>query len=418
MHIFAFATQKVSTGSFNNVGVSDDSAPKAGNFDGSGHSYSAQALASVGIAAGNTLHINGYTLQWPNVQPGSANNWLAKGQTILLSSSAGNNMLGILGAAEFGAASGTATMNFTDGTSQTFTLGFTDWWKWQTPTSGNVVVSVAPYQNSASGKLATSVGLFLAEVAIPGGKILASIVLPATTSGGHLHIFSMATRTTSGSDFNNVGVSNDLAPTLGSFDGTGRSYSAQALTSAGVTAGGTVNTTGYTFQWPNCLSGTLNNWLASGQTITVAQVSGATTLGMLGAATFGASSGTATMHFTDGTSQTFTLGFTDWWKWQTPSFSNGVVVTTLYQNTASGKLTTVVGLFLAEVAIPGGEVLASVTLPASLTGGKMHVFALATKAAAATSSSNVPKGKSSFSSSITFVSIVRSRLISRQRWML
>lgn len=417
LHLFAFATQQVNTGSFNNVGVSNDGAPKAGNFDGSGHSYSAQALASVGIATGNTLHINGYTLQWPNVQPGSLNNWQANGQTIVINSN-GDTMLGLLGSATFGTASGTATMNFSDGTSQTFTLSFTDWWKWQTPASGNVVVSVAPYQNSATGKLATSVGLFLVQVAIPNGKVLASVVLPATSSGGQLHVFALATRTASGSDFTNAGISNDLAPTLGSFDGMGRSYSAQALATAGVTAGGTVNTAGYAFQWPNCLAGTLNNWLVAGQTINVAQVSGATTLGVLGAATFGATSGTATMHFSDGTSQTFTLGFTDWWKWQTPSFSNGVVVTTPYQNTASGKLTTAVGLFLAEVTLPAGKVLTSVTLPASVSGGKMHVFALAVKAPSALISNNLPQANSRLSGHAAFASMLRRSLISRQRWML
>lgn len=412
MHLFAFATQKVSTSSFNNAGVSDDSAPKAGNFDGTGHSYSAQALASVGIAPGNTLNIDGYAFQWPNIQSGVANNWLAKGQIILMNSSGGNNRLGILGAATFGASSGAATINFTDGTSQTFTLGFTDWWKWQTPSFGNAVISVMPYQNAASGKLTTPVGLFLVEVTIPAGKGLASVVLPASASGGQLHVFTLATRTASGSDFNNAGSSNDIAPTLGSFDGMGRSYSTQALTSAGVTAGGTVTTTGYSFQWPNCLPGTLNNWQIAGQTITVAQVSGATALGILGAATSGASSGTATMHFADGTSQTFTLGFTDWWKWQTPSFSNGVVVTTAYQNTASGKLATPVGIFLTEIAIPAGEVLTSVTLPASVSGGKMHVFALATKGAGA--ASNVPKGQSSFGNYVGFGIITSSGFIARK----
>jgi len=416
MHVFAFATQKVNTSSFNNVGVSDDAAPTGGNFDGKGRSYSAQALASVGIAPGNTLNIDGYAFQWPNVQPGQANNWLVHGQIVVMNPTSGN-MLGILGAADFGASSGTATMNFTDGTSQTFTLGFTDWWGWKTPSFSNLVVSVAPYQNTASGKLTTPVGIFLAQVAIPNGKVLASVTLPSSTSGGQLHVFTLATRTSSSSDFNNVGVSNDSAPMLGNFDGQGRSYSAQALASAGVTAGGTVSTSGYAFQWPNCLPGTFNDWQAAGQTIPVTPVSGATTLGILGASAFGNASGTATMHFTDGNSQNFPLGFTDWWKWQTPVFGNGVVVTASYQNTASGKLATPVGVFLAEVSIPTGEVLASVTLPSSVSGGKMYVFALATKVA--TSSSNVPKGKSSFSGRVNFGSFARSGYIyvSRKQWV-
>ncbi len=417
LHVFAFATQKISTSSFNNAGISDDAAPAGGNFDGQGHSYSAQALASVGIAPGNTLNINGYSFQWPNVQPGTADNWLVHGQIVVMNSANGN-LLGILGAADFGASSGTATMNFTDGTSQSFTLGFTDWWKWKTLSFNNQVISVAPYQDTASGKLTIPVGIFLAQFSIPSGKVLASVILPSSTTGGQLHVFALATRNASGSDFNNVGISNDAAPAPGNFDGQGRSYSAQALASVGVTAGGTVITSGYSFQWPNCMPGTLDNWLASGQTIPVTPVSGATTLGILGASAFGNGSGTATMRFTDGSSQNFTLGFTDWWRWQTPAFNNGVVVTALYQNLAtSGQVNIPVGVFLAEVTIPTGKVLASVTLPSSVTGGKLHVFALATKGAAA--SSNMPKGKSGLSGRTNFGGFIHSGYIytSRKGWM-
>jgi hypothetical protein len=54
-------------------------------------------------------------------------------------------------------------------------------------------------------------------------------------------------------------------------------------------------------------AGSPDNVQASGQTIAVSLPSRATTLGFLGSATNGDASGTATITYTDGTTQTFTL---------------------------------------------------------------------------------------------------------------
>src|SRR5450830_1388073 len=55
---------------YNTVGVSDDADPAAGNLDGSGYSFSAQALASVGVTPGGTVTSGSTSFTWPDVPAG------------------------------------------------------------------------------------------------------------------------------------------------------------------------------------------------------------------------------------------------------------------------------------------------------------------------------------------------------------
>lgn len=55
---------------FDNPGVSDDSAINAGNFDGGGFSFSAEALAAAGISPGKPVTSGGITYTWPVPTPG------------------------------------------------------------------------------------------------------------------------------------------------------------------------------------------------------------------------------------------------------------------------------------------------------------------------------------------------------------
>jgi hypothetical protein len=180
--------------------------------------------------------------------------------------------------------------------------------------------------------------------------------------------------------YNNVGISDDSNTSTANYDGQLNSYSAEALQSAGFTPGTSIATNGYTFQWPNAQPGELDNCLANGRTIAVGVNNGTTTLGFLGSATDGAASGTVTINFTDGSTQTFTLGFTDWAS-GTTSFGNQIVATLSYRNTPSGKQTTRVYIFLAQVTLttPPGATVKNVTLPSNVSGGQLHVFAVATK---------------------------------------
>ncbi len=93
---------------------------------------------------------------------------------------------------------------------------------------------------------------------------------------------------------------------------------------------------GVSFSWPNVAFGQYDNYVANGQVIPVTPVSNANTLAFLGAATYGPISGTATITYTDGSTQSFTLGFTDW-ATSTLSFGNTIAAVLPYYNTVGGQ---------------------------------------------------------------------------------
>ncbi|MGH9094394.1 MAG: glycoside hydrolase family 76 protein, partial [Acidimicrobiales bacterium] len=112
--------------------------------------------------------------------------------------------------------------------------------------------------------------------------------------------------------FNNTGISDDTDQAAGNLDGLGYSYSEQALTAAGLAPGAAVTSGGIQYNWPGAAAGQPDNLTAAGQVIAVPPVAGATELGVMGSATNGPSTGALTITYTDGTSQSATLGFTDW----------------------------------------------------------------------------------------------------------
>ena len=457
---------------YNNIGISDDSNPGGGDFDGLTRSYSTQALTQVGINAGDNAFAGGLVFTWPNAVGGAPDNYVACGQTIAVTPGPNATTLGFLGAASNGPSSGTATINYTDSSTQTFTLGFTDWRLNGGSASlsfGNTTAITTSYINKPGSKVSNKGYVFYAQVSLQAGKTLRSVTLPAPVSKGQLHIFAIATNMTTGptlsslsptsgvvgtsvtltgsnfgstqgsstvtfgsttasvsswsdssivvtvpntlspgavnvtvtvggqtsnsqsftvttttttSSFNNVGISDDSNPAMANYDGVGFSYSAQALQTAGLTPGQSVTYNGVTFTWPNVPAGVADNYQANGQTISLTPVSGATTLAFLGSASHGPSTGTATITYTDGTTQTFALGFSDWTLnagSASPAFGNSIVATMAYRNWAGvGPDTVNTYLFYASIALQAGKTVQSVTLPSSVSG-ELHVFAVATK---------------------------------------
>jgi len=159
--------------------------------------------------------------------------------------------------------------------------------------------------------------------------------------------------------YNNAGTSNDTATTQGNFDGAGHSYSTQALALSGITLNKTFVYDGISFLWPNPAPPHSNNYLSAGQVLPLTPVANATTLGFLGAAANGASSGNAIITYTDGTTKTFALGMGDWAKIQT-SFGNKIVTSTMYANAKTGRLNVKVFVFYASVAVDSTKVIQSV----------------------------------------------------------
>jgi hypothetical protein len=179
--------------SFNNVGISADSNTAPGNYDGNGSSFSETALTNAGAAPGATVTSQGLAYTFPNVAAGTSDNTVAEGQTITLS---GSGTLGFLVSASYGPASGTGTINYTDGSSQSYTLTSPDWFS-TTPPSGGALAIRSAYQNRPGNTTyAGSGNIFSETVALTAGKTVASVTLPpggALAAGTPaLHIFAIA----------------------------------------------------------------------------------------------------------------------------------------------------------------------------------------------------------------------------------
>ncbi len=181
--------------------------------------------------------------------------------------------------------------------------------------------------------------------------------------------------------YNNIGISDDTNMEAANYDGDGFAYSAQALAAAGVTPGSTVSADGFTYVWPDFPAGQLDNIEAGGQTVQLSPASGKSRIGLLGSATnvgSGGSQGTMTVHYSDGTSQQVTVGFSDWTLGAGafgPAFGNTTAVTTAYRNCVCGVHDNVkTYVFALDAALVAGKTVTSVTLPATVTDGQFHVF--------------------------------------------
>jgi hypothetical protein len=118
--------------------------------------------------------------------------------------------------------------------------------------------------------------------------------------------------------------------------------------------------------------------IAQGQTV---NVSGSGRLAFLGAAANGKASGTVTITYTDGSTSTATLGFSDWTlgaNAQQPSFGNQVAFTTPYRNSSGGDPQTISTYVFssAPITLDVGKTVQSVTFPSAVDGGELHVFAV------------------------------------------
>jgi hypothetical protein len=183
------------TSAIDNVGISDDNNPTAGNLDGGGASYSAQALAAAGLTPGATVTHDGLTFTWPNAQPGTPDNVVAGGQTIAVSGS--GSTLGLLGAGDYGTAGGTATITYSDGSTQPFDLTFPDWWSNTAPPGGDILATV-PYINTPTGKENQGgVSVYYVGVPLQKGKTVKYVSFPDISQGvvqgqNAMHIFALS----------------------------------------------------------------------------------------------------------------------------------------------------------------------------------------------------------------------------------
>ncbi|SHG03398.1 GH92 family glycosyl hydrolase [Streptoalloteichus hindustanus] len=183
---------------YNNVGASPDDRQAAANYDGFGYSYSRNALSAAGVRPNETVTVDGVTHRWPSSAVGEPDNVAANGETVQIQSAPGASKLSLLGSATDGKASGTATVTYTDGTTQNVDIGFSDWalgGKGDPVEFDNRVVAKMPYRNTTGGaSQKLDVHLFAtAPIPLRQGKQVRSVTLPKSVRGGSLHVFSVAT---------------------------------------------------------------------------------------------------------------------------------------------------------------------------------------------------------------------------------
>jgi predicted alpha-1,2-mannosidase len=198
------------TQGYSDIGISNDSASSAADFDGGGYSYSATALASAGVTPGSKISAAGATFTWPASAAATPDNYEANGQSIPVS---GSGAISFLGSASSGPSSGTATVTYTDGTQQSVPITLSDWTLGggtATVSSGNTIAVTAAYRNQAGTTTPNSVKTYVfatAPVALLSGKTVSSVQLPSNVSTGALHVFS-------------IGFSTSGTPAEGPYGGT------------------------------------------------------------------------------------------------------------------------------------------------------------------------------------------------------
>jgi lysophospholipase L1-like esterase len=270
---------------FNNTGISGNTQISAADLDQAGNSYSAQALAAAGLSPGKPVTVNGVTFGWPSSASGYPDDAIAQGQQVTVNAPAGTRTLGFLGSASgSGSSQGIVTLRYSDGSTARFMLGMSDWAPNEgasTPSYGNQVVATMPYANCdtcASGQNPANAYVFYAGLPVDSGKRLVSVTLPATVSGGEMHIFAVGT----GTQAMTPPVAQSVNPTTAS--------AGQEVTVTGTGFGATQGTGYVDFSnngndWgaPGSPSVQIDSWSDTAITFTVPTASGSAASGASGA---------------------------------------------------------------------------------------------------------------------------------------
>ena len=383
------------------IGISTDGVPaQDSGFDRQGNTYSWEAMgnaAAGGTRVGNTLGTI-FGIGSPN-QPSLT--WAA-GQEIAVSGT--GSMLNLAAAAVNGTSAGQhLVLNFSDGSSATWTQSFSDW---LTPSgyAGEAVISTQSYRNTASGGQDTVAnyvyGYSYQLPALPAGVTLESITLP---NNPNLRIldWTLSDTVQVGANYTGYGlvVGNNNVPNSGKnaqygFDGNSNFYNVNSNGNAlGVTISGPdsnydyqqITWSGATFNLgpaPNNAgtakqtSGNNNIVQAKGQTISMPNGDYSALL-MIGAGANGTQSNQAiTLTFSDGSIATWTQTFTDW---RNNNGSNNnpppspqqlvatgealVAQTNVVNNLGNNQMKENAFVYGYSYQIPAGKTLVSITLP-------------------------------------------------------
>ncbi|MEE4540389.1 glycoside hydrolase family 3 C-terminal domain-containing protein [Streptomyces sp. V4-01] len=171
------------------VGTTDDADQAPGDLDGKGYSFSAQALASVGITPGSRVTAAGTAFTWPDVPAGQADAVTTRGQLVTVSGT--GSALSFLTVGTNGAQTGKVTVTYTDGSTSTATLKVSDWYS-NAAGDGCTLVATTAHWNRPAGSTNPAnqkVSLYAASVPLTSGKSVRYVTLPVNPE---LHVFATA----------------------------------------------------------------------------------------------------------------------------------------------------------------------------------------------------------------------------------
>jgi Domain of unknown function (DUF5703) len=180
--------------SFDDAGIVDDTDTGAGNYDGNNATFSEQALTAAGGAPGATIDSSGLDFTFPDVAAGTPDNTVADDQRIDMSGS--GSELGFLVSASNGPVTGTGTIVYSDGSTQSYTITAADWFSTDPPSGGAVAVQAAYQDRPGNTMFVHNADIFSVTVPLQPGKTVSSVLLPAvgTLVSGQpaLHVFALA----------------------------------------------------------------------------------------------------------------------------------------------------------------------------------------------------------------------------------
>jgi len=172
----------------------------SGDCDGNGFTFDAASLATKGYVPGTTVTVPGtdLTFDLPKVAARKPDTAVAKGQRIALDLGTGATKLSVIGTANEDPQHDTATLTFTDGSTQDLAIDFGDWvGAAKNPQFGNIAVALSDdrLKGSGAGDNQAAAVFSTAPVDIPAGKTVASITLPDQENGlgdGLIHVVAIA----------------------------------------------------------------------------------------------------------------------------------------------------------------------------------------------------------------------------------
>lgn len=179
----------------NNVGTTPNGARAMGSMDLSDWSFSRETLAAAGAAPGQRIAHpgTGITFTWPDTEPGEPDNWIPNGHRVDLEDRAAGS-ISFLGLATNGPSTGTAVVEYTDGSSQQLRVTLSDWGN-ANPGNGNTTLVTVEGRNNANGNAGTGTFRVFATRPAPldSTKTVDAVRLPEAGYSGLMHIFDVAT---------------------------------------------------------------------------------------------------------------------------------------------------------------------------------------------------------------------------------